>query len=1069
MASQPAAPTKMWLCGSYAIAASASGPIDIDALADWLKTKRTGQSGRKPPDIEAIQAAVAALPFEARTTYHSAAHHTGLSRSSLHRYTQRGYLNNVSAFIKPALTEAHMSYDPDADVLSASFASFDDIIHLDEKIFRVMKTRTRYIFAPMDEQPHRPAQSKRYVGQVMFLAAVAKPRWLDDKQRWFYGKLGLWPFLEMVPAQRSSKNRPRGTPVPTAVSVTSASFMAMINDKLGPVIEAKWPRRQCPQAGTPIFAFPGHTYGSADSRGAIVDMVSLCAATVMDGTTAANLNVGFYSIMIAESNDISTSKNLVVMARYVANGMAKTSFLGLVALDDGTAATVDAAVLSLVDKRKLVSAVLVGFATDGASVTRGRIKGLAIEDALEAFDNERIAAIRATNGYFNKSHVRRQRLAKAAAALGIRQLRPLQQAFTRWLSLGHALDNLQFLIPAIRQVLANDLETLMAKNLYNTFYNTSYEYWVAAMNDIVREVNFLSKALQSECVNIVCVLEVVCAKKEQLRSTFVEPPFSSPPTTPSLRRIASIASVAALAATVTTVDEDLTLQQCEVETKHLVQVEHAGCVEFVGRLLEALRCASPKRPTVSLPAFGVVSIDYLVETYRAADNLLQLVIGVNHVTSNYTSIVVLLKIALTMAHGSVDCERAFSLQNLIKFKSRNGLSRVDGLHFLGTKKKNFNEKLWNNVDDMSIQSQSNNETGDLAQVHVVQPPKDGVAPRLRLSLQRLRSLLQALCTTGTHPELSWRKGQVLDAARFHGSNEPAVRRYYENEKLAAVITKYPAASVWNCDETSVCAQGRRPPRVVCPKGMRANCVRSSDRKNVSLLACISASGEALPPMYIFVGKRKKACWFEGGVKGMSIAMTDSSYIQGHIFMAWINWFIALVGSRGPQLLILDGHFSHLLPDLLHFAHANGVAIFTLRAHTSGFLQPCDAQPFSTFKSRVEKAIHEYPNVKDGKLPTRDDIVQLTRDSWLAAMTPENINSGLMRCGIFSLSLEIMLQGCVGDVPAGKSTPMTALALKNICITERMATKWMTAGYGMDEMKYYSRCGPLSEVEGCIFA
>ncbi|OQR84339.1 hypothetical protein ACHHYP_13517 [Achlya hypogyna] len=175
----------------------------------------------------------------------------------------------------------------------------------------------------------------------------------------------------------------------------------------------------------------------------------------------------------------------------------------------------------------------------------------------------------------------------------------------------------------------------MAKNLYDTFYNyTGYEYWVEAMNDFVRE-------------------------------------------------------------------------QCEVETKHLVQVEHAGCVKFMGRLFEALTLRFPQETestvahlgclypshmlmAASLPAFGVVSIDYLVETYRAfvedadvvhmqyggynADNLLQLVIGVNHVTSNYPSIVVLLKIALTMAHGSVDCERAISLQNLIKSKSRNGLS-----------------------------------------------------------------------------------------------------------------------------------------------------------------------------------------------------------------------------------------------------------------------------------------------------------------------------------------------------------------------------------------------------------
>nr|AIG56311.1 secreted protein [Achlya hypogyna] len=80
--------SKLWKAHrEYVIAASASGPFDIDAFADRLKTKRTGQSGRKPPDIKAIQATVAALPFEARTTYQSAAYHAGLSRSSLHRST----------------------------------------------------------------------------------------------------------------------------------------------------------------------------------------------------------------------------------------------------------------------------------------------------------------------------------------------------------------------------------------------------------------------------------------------------------------------------------------------------------------------------------------------------------------------------------------------------------------------------------------------------------------------------------------------------------------------------------------------------------------------------------------------------------------------------------------------------------------------------------------------------------------------------------------------------------------------------------------------------------------------
>jgi len=300
-----------------------------------------------------------------------------------------------------------------------------------------------------------------------------------------------------------------------------------------------------------------------------------------------------------------------------------------------------------------------------------------------------------------------------------------------------------------------------------------------------------------------------------------------------------------------------------------------------------------------------------------------------------------------------------------------------------------------------------------------------------------------------HPEVSYRKGQVLDAARFQGSNEAAVRSYYEN--LKDVIDKYPPASIWNCDETGVCAQGRRPPRVICPRGMRANCVRSSDRENVSIMACISAAGAALPPMYIFASKNKKTSWFKDGVPGHTVATTDSSYIQGHIFMAWLKWFIKMNDGRGPQLLILDGHFSHLGHDILVHARANNVDIFTLPSHTSSFLQPCDAQPFSSFKKLVEEAIHEYPLFNQGRLPTRDNLVALTKNPWIQAMTKPKIVSAFKSCGIYPLSLDVMLSGAVGDVGVSIETPMLSLALDNICVTDRITRKWLDEGYSADAM------------------
>jgi hypothetical protein len=78
----------------------------------------------------------------------------------------------------------------------------------------------------------------------MFLFAVARPRWDTRANRYFDGKLGMWPFVEKVPAQRaSSRNRPRrGTLITKPVSVTKEIYKKFIMEKVLPAIKEKWPQ-----------------------------------------------------------------------------------------------------------------------------------------------------------------------------------------------------------------------------------------------------------------------------------------------------------------------------------------------------------------------------------------------------------------------------------------------------------------------------------------------------------------------------------------------------------------------------------------------------------------------------------------------------------------------------------------------------------------------------------------------------------------------------------------------------------------------------------------------------------
>ncbi|ETW03779.1 hypothetical protein H310_05145 [Aphanomyces invadans] len=91
---------------------------------------------------------------------------------------------------------------------------FDDLmdyVHVDEKWIFTTKVKHTYYLAPGEEPPHRTCKSKTHIMKVMFLSAVARPRWDNSTQSWFDGKFGTWHFTEWVPAQRTSRSRPKGT------------------------------------------------------------------------------------------------------------------------------------------------------------------------------------------------------------------------------------------------------------------------------------------------------------------------------------------------------------------------------------------------------------------------------------------------------------------------------------------------------------------------------------------------------------------------------------------------------------------------------------------------------------------------------------------------------------------------------------------------------------------------------------------------------------------------------------------------------------------------------------------
>lgn len=216
-----------------------------------VKSRKKGHVGRKLKNFD--PELIKSVPLNNRRTIRSLAASINVPKSTVHNRLKSGVLRRHSNAVKPFLTDANkierlkyclsMLKPKSLNAEAPEFIDMYDRIHVDEKWFYISKTAETYYLVEDEEEPHRACKSKRFLTKVMFLAAVARPRWNHSENKNFDGKLGIWPFVFSEPAKRSSRNRAAGTIETKAISnVTREAYKTMIIGKLLPAIQEKWPR-----------------------------------------------------------------------------------------------------------------------------------------------------------------------------------------------------------------------------------------------------------------------------------------------------------------------------------------------------------------------------------------------------------------------------------------------------------------------------------------------------------------------------------------------------------------------------------------------------------------------------------------------------------------------------------------------------------------------------------------------------------------------------------------------------------------------------------------------------------
>ncbi|KAL6564551.1 hypothetical protein OROMI_016001 [Orobanche minor] len=225
----------------------------INGVVD-VSHRKTKNCGRKRVEIDYEK--FREIPLSQRTCIRSIACAMNVSKSTVHRYRKSGKIRRHSNPVKPLLKESNKRarvqfclsmLDQSSIPQNPVFEGMYNVIHIDEKWFYISRKTEKYYLLPEECDPERSCKSKNFLTKIMFLAAMARPRFDSMGNVTFSEKIGIFPFVSEQPAKRNSVNRAAGTlEIKPMTSVGKDTCRSFLIGKVLPAILEKWPDRNTP-------------------------------------------------------------------------------------------------------------------------------------------------------------------------------------------------------------------------------------------------------------------------------------------------------------------------------------------------------------------------------------------------------------------------------------------------------------------------------------------------------------------------------------------------------------------------------------------------------------------------------------------------------------------------------------------------------------------------------------------------------------------------------------------------------------------------------------------------------
>ena len=275
-----------------------------------------------------------------------------------------------------------------------------------------------------------------------------------------------------------------------------------------------------------------------------------------------------------------------------------------------------------------------------------------------------------------------------------------------------------------------------------------------------------------------------------------------------------------------------------------------------------------------------------------------------------------------------------------------------------------------------------------------------------------------------HPSLTLRKPEKLSTVRSRGVNSTVVGSYFE--ALHDLVEDLNPSNVWNMDETSLSLE-HSPAQVVARKGSKVIPGRTSNsRESVTVLPCVNAAGQAMPPLIIVKGKTSRSLRSYNTHEGPAGALwgyQTNAWMSDELGCSWFEEvFLKNCGESRPQLLIMDNHRSHETLGLLEAAAENNIIVLTFPPHSTHYLCPLDRAVFGPFQRAYNGICSEYITSKTTAMINKITFPGLMNKAYVQSFLRTNIVSCFESTGIYKWDpLAIPAKAFEPSLPFDKET------------------------------------------------